>query len=112
LTSNDVPPDSALPNIHRVIKNELHRIDVLDTQIDDLRAALAHLVQSRHAAAESARKHRAIISSVRRLPPELICEIFALSTTERRSGGKERPWRLGHICRSWRQSAISYPLLW
>ncbi|KAJ7076709.1 hypothetical protein C8R44DRAFT_565689, partial [Mycena epipterygia] len=111
LTSNDVPLDSALPHIHRIITNELDRIDVLDPQIDNLRAALAHLVQRRDAAAESARQHRAIISCVRRVPPELICEIFALTFF---SGPrpKDPPWHLGHICRSWRESALSYPILW
>ncbi|KAJ7090177.1 hypothetical protein C8R44DRAFT_438972 [Mycena epipterygia] len=112
LTNNDVPPESALPHIHRIITNELHLIDVLDIQIDHFQATIAHLLQRRDAATECARQHQAIISSVRRIPPELICEIFALSTTERRSGGNMPPWRLGHICRSWRQSALSYPLFW
>ncbi|KAJ7090170.1 hypothetical protein C8R44DRAFT_686459, partial [Mycena epipterygia] len=111
LTSNDVPLDSALLHIHRIITNELDRIDVLDPQIDNLRAVLAHLVQRRDVAAESARQHRAIISPVRRIPPELICEIFALTLSTTGPRPKDPPGILA-TCRSWRKSALSYPILW
>ncbi|KAJ7087071.1 hypothetical protein C8R44DRAFT_564826, partial [Mycena epipterygia] len=112
LTSNDVPLDSDVPYFQRIITKELDLIDVLDLQINNLQAALAQLIQSRDAAAESARQHQAIISSVRRVSPELICEIFALTLSTTGPRAKVPPWHLGQICRSWRKSAISYPILW
>ncbi|KAJ6595143.1 hypothetical protein DFH09DRAFT_906412, partial [Mycena vulgaris] len=60
--------------------------------------------------------HKAILSPVRRVPPELLCEIFVLLSPHTRRIGAEQikqpPWYLGQICRLWRDAALSYPFLW
>ncbi|KAJ7120012.1 hypothetical protein C8R46DRAFT_1364775 [Mycena filopes] len=55
--------------------------------------------------------------AVHRVPPEVICEVFALTMpygTQRlgRHETERPPWQLGHICRLWRDTALAYPPLW
>ncbi|KAJ7069092.1 hypothetical protein C8F01DRAFT_1245299 [Mycena amicta] len=56
-----------------------------------------------------------ILSPAKRLPPELLCDIFRHSLSDGYVSGSRRsrpPWTLGHICHSWRITALAYPFLW
>ncbi|KAF9023019.1 hypothetical protein BDZ89DRAFT_1070236 [Hymenopellis radicata] len=58
-------------------------------------------------------KCRGVISPLRRVPQEILTEIFHLSCVDHTnildtSGG---PWRLGQVCRRWRNIVISTPLV-
>ncbi|KAJ7157392.1 hypothetical protein C8R46DRAFT_860111, partial [Mycena filopes] len=57
-------------------------------------------------------QHRAILSPVRRVPPELLCEIFSLTVQNDGDAPKQPPWYLGQVCGLWRHSALSLPSLW
>ncbi|KAJ7619788.1 hypothetical protein DFH06DRAFT_1482833 [Mycena polygramma] len=114
---NEVPLESEIPLVREIISCDEERLDALSTQISHLEAALADLVQSRHETRERLREHQAILHPVRRVPPELICEIFALTLDSPdgstiNNAGYSPPWYLGHICRSWRRWAVAYPHLW
>ncbi|KAK7017852.1 hypothetical protein R3P38DRAFT_3201512 [Favolaschia claudopus] len=56
------------------------------------------------------------ISPVARVPLDVLLEIFLLTEHNRQVNGRgpipTAPWRLGHVCRSWRDAALGYPLLW
>ncbi|KAF7335673.1 F-box domain-containing protein [Mycena venus] len=114
-TGNDVPLDSEIPFICDMISEGQDQLDDLEIQIRNLEAALAKLIQRRDEIAEHVRQHRVILNPIRRFPPELLCEIFALTLCDV-SGEDEipdqPPWYLGQICRSWRLSALAYPNLW
>ncbi|KAJ7176945.1 hypothetical protein C8R46DRAFT_1346865 [Mycena filopes] len=111
LTSNDPPPDSEIPRILDLISDAQDRIDALDPQIHALQARLASLVRERDETAKYLRAYRAMVSPLRRVPPEVLCEIFAWSVYN--SGEREEPpWYLGHVCRFWRGIALAYPRLW
>ncbi|KAJ7176925.1 hypothetical protein C8R46DRAFT_1188615 [Mycena filopes] len=111
LTSNDPPSESEIPRILDLISDAQDRIDALDPQIRALQARLASLVRERHETTNYVRHHRTILSPLRRVPPEVLCEIFAWSVYN--SGEREEPpWYLGHVCRSWRGIALAYPRLW
>ena len=62
------------------------------------------------------RQHQGVISPIRRLPPELLEEIFQFTTSfrvqSRWSTGRELPWTLAQVCRSWRVSALAISSLW
>nr|GAT56660.1 predicted protein [Mycena chlorophos] len=63
--------------------------------------------------AEDLRRHRAILSPIRELPAELVCTLLGLTLpVDDDPDGLRVPWRLGHVCRRWRQAALSYPALW
>ncbi|KAJ6502726.1 hypothetical protein C8R47DRAFT_214246 [Mycena vitilis] len=108
LNSNDVPLDSEIPPILSIVSDGQEQLQAVDSQIADLQAALAQLVQKRTQIAERVRQHRAIVSPVRRAPPELLGDILALTLSSR----KHLPPYLSHICRSWKLAALAYPLLW
>ncbi|KAJ7315327.1 hypothetical protein DFH08DRAFT_790288 [Mycena albidolilacea] len=115
LKSNDTPLPSDIPFIRDIVSREENRLDALNDQIQNLQAKLAQLTRMRDETAESVRQHRSVLHPVRCVPPEILCEIFALvllSADEDSMARATAPWRLGLICRSWRQAALSYPLLW
>ncbi|KAJ7606228.1 hypothetical protein FB45DRAFT_1012035 [Roridomyces roridus] len=55
-------------------------------------------------------------SPVTRVPPELLYEIFERVPPWPRLIGLDTvdhaPWRLGHICKSWREIALACPTIW
>ncbi|KAJ7467434.1 hypothetical protein B0H11DRAFT_2284386 [Mycena galericulata] len=117
LKSNEAPLDSDIPFIHIAISDCQARVDGLDAQIDDLQAVLAALVQKRDEAADSVRQHRSTLSAFRRTPHDVLCEIFisvysGAARVHNDIAVNVPPWTMGHICRSWRRSALSYPTLW
>ncbi|KAJ7673908.1 hypothetical protein DFH06DRAFT_1319025 [Mycena polygramma] len=130
LRSNGLPLDSEIPSIPGVITEGqaeiVHwdaRINALEAQIQSWRTTLAHLVERREEVAEHVRRHQSVISPVRRVPRELICEILVMavpssSLGEVRGVSLGRPpdpktsWYLGLVSRSWRDCALSCPALW
>ncbi|KAJ7656815.1 hypothetical protein DFH06DRAFT_465563 [Mycena polygramma] len=111
LSTNDPPLESDIPSIRDIISEGQQQIEAVDAQILCLHAALAQLVRERDEIAQHHRNCGAILSPVRRMPPELICAIFAL-TLPKDDNFPAPPWYLGHTCRTWRASALGYPHLW
>ncbi|KAJ7604695.1 hypothetical protein DFH06DRAFT_1253834, partial [Mycena polygramma] len=117
-TRNDAPLDSEMSSIRQLVSDGAHTLGVLDGQIRELENLLAQVVRKREEVVEQVRQYQAIISPVRRIPQELICEVFgwvALSDNDAEEDAKELtapPWYLGQICRAWRASALSCPPLW
>ncbi|KAJ7729188.1 hypothetical protein B0H16DRAFT_1697270 [Mycena metata] len=117
LRSNEPPQEAQIPVIRGIISDDKNRISLMDaeivslqSQIHNLNATLAQSLQKRNDAQLHALQHRSILSPIRRVPPELISEIF-----NRVCGGepgKRLPWYLGHISRSWRHTALSLAHLW
>ncbi|KAJ7940219.1 hypothetical protein B0H13DRAFT_1574363, partial [Mycena leptocephala] len=78
------------------------------------------LVEEEYMLLAEMKQFKAIISPIRRLPPEIIGEIFryfapALSSHHHSWGMKMRaeiPWHLGQVCRYWRNVAFSMRSLW
>ncbi|KAK6996553.1 hypothetical protein R3P38DRAFT_1966666 [Favolaschia claudopus] len=108
LRNNDVPRDFEIPYIHDILSTGQSEVDDLNIQIGHVVVALARLVRKRDITVENIRQHRAVLSPVRRLPAELVCEIGLLSVTHDR----RPPWRLAKICRSWRHFLLGNSGLW
>ncbi|KAJ7463667.1 hypothetical protein FB451DRAFT_1493179 [Mycena latifolia] len=56
-----------------------------------------------------------ILSPLRRMPPELLAEIFAFAVLSDPGGTHAAPrmkWDLGQVCRRWRAVCVSLPRLW
>ncbi|KAJ7058920.1 hypothetical protein C8F01DRAFT_1371068 [Mycena amicta] len=113
LNTNDPPLDSEVPQILNTMRGLETPTEAVATQLVARRTA--SLYDKILKLARSFRKHRAILSPARRLPPEIICDILRWSLPDDYvSGAREStpPWTLGHICHSWRITALGYSFLW
>ncbi|KAJ7056417.1 hypothetical protein C8F01DRAFT_1372935 [Mycena amicta] len=84
------------------------------TQLSDSRATTARLEEQIGNLGETLRKYRAIFAPVRRVPPELVSHILRYALPDDYVSGSSEcvPWNLGHICRSWRVTALADSFLW
>ncbi|KAJ7633184.1 hypothetical protein FB45DRAFT_914552 [Roridomyces roridus] len=118
LLSSNVPPlDAESICFRKLLVDIAARIDVLNAQIATMGVeTTAEQSVERDALAARADQYQTVLSPARRLPPELVCEIMTQVPCTREIGGPEpvaqTPWRLGHICRSWRSWVLEYPRLW
>ncbi|KAJ7135114.1 hypothetical protein C8R46DRAFT_1139496 [Mycena filopes] len=105
LASNVPPLASEIHAIHKAIS--------ADAQIRLLQSTLAKLLQSRSKTAQLVQKHRGVLSIVRRIPPELLGEIFGMASGDTSDADwREPPWYLGQVCCAWRRTALADTSLW
>jgi len=113
------PTKASLASARRSLQAKRSSIQALTAQIQSAEAALAQLIrESRSAIAElEAERTRleqvelatlAYLSPVRRLPQELVREIFMWCFEEHPCCA----WVLAAVCTSWRKLALRTPLLW
>ncbi|KAJ7483447.1 hypothetical protein FB451DRAFT_106651 [Mycena latifolia] len=119
LNTNETPLDSDSIFVKPAISNAGLRLVKIDDEIARLRDRLERLEEERASLSIFHSKNIAILSPLRRMPAEILCEIFSLtlpSLSEATDCGrfdvKNSPWVLGHICSHWRAIALSSPSLW
>ena len=111
LQSNIPPTDSEAIDILKVISaveaQSLHLHEIQDLGTDRMtKHQLDHAHQFVHA-------HRGVLSAIRRIPPELLQEIFLHITVPwTYSRWNTIPWSLSQVCRLWRTTALSVSSLW
>ncbi|KAF6761949.1 hypothetical protein DFP72DRAFT_1147765 [Ephemerocybe angulata] len=99
LWSNEVPNLIEATFIQREVDTVTGRISFLRAELEGLEDRL--------------RQHRAALSPVRRVPPEILAEIFSnLVTEDLDSDGRDTVLDLGLVCRSWRQATLASHRLW
>ncbi|KAJ7482203.1 hypothetical protein B0H11DRAFT_2022057 [Mycena galericulata] len=119
LVSNDAPYPSQKFFVQETLRKKKNELLALETQISALRSRL-RIVQGQHTdLAAEITQYRSIISPIRLLPPEIMGEIFLYFVPtfdsydyDGYSSGVQLPWKLGHICHSWRTIALSLSQLW
>ncbi|KII88525.1 hypothetical protein PLICRDRAFT_110496, partial [Plicaturopsis crispa FD-325 SS-3] len=77
----------------------------IDEQIDDLRQRRERLV-------ESLDDHAALLAPIRRLPPEILSEIFFHVMPTMLTVDSRMAPVLGQVCAYWRHVFFSSPKLW
>ncbi|KAK0227366.1 hypothetical protein EDD85DRAFT_149068 [Armillaria nabsnona] len=102
------------------------RLAELETRIADAQAKLNVLLQERDSLVWNLQRCTDVLNPVRRLPSDVLCEIFAHSMTGPKNsysfvgGTKLRSttisvpcqWRLGMVSMNWRHTALTYPRMW
>ncbi|THU90870.1 hypothetical protein K435DRAFT_246391 [Dendrothele bispora CBS 962.96] len=94
-------PEQELQNVNEEITR-------LDTLLNALRSRREKLVSYIH-------KHRQLLSPIRRLPAEIIAELFTFclpATHPPTRDLSEPPLLLTLVCKQWREIALSTPCLW
>ncbi|KAJ7622223.1 hypothetical protein FB45DRAFT_927280 [Roridomyces roridus] len=115
-TSNLPPVDSEAAHLRHLLAAAATGLNQVDSRIGALHEELARLLMQRDDLVARMEQYKAVLSPVRRIPPEVLCEIL-----EWLPPGFQRvdyyqvaqpPWRLAHICSLWRETAIGCPSLW
>ncbi|KAJ6568418.1 hypothetical protein DFH09DRAFT_1363119 [Mycena vulgaris] len=120
LTTNEAPEGAELSFIRSIVSNADTRLVHLDNEISQLQDRLRQLEEERATLTNYRAENNAVLSPLRRMPPEVLCEIFswtlpllraAMAAGHRGDVGKS-PWVLTHISSRWRAVAVSTPSLW
>ncbi|KAJ7753816.1 hypothetical protein B0H16DRAFT_763018 [Mycena metata] len=115
LGSNYCPEEEEVLEIGNHLAGPLSRMTALTRRISELDYGRGDLYQQWQAVHTYVEAHRALIAPVRRLPRDIIQEIFIACLPEDRNcvmSALEAPVLLGQVCSSWRTISISTPLLW
>ncbi|KAJ7252121.1 hypothetical protein B0H12DRAFT_1118592 [Mycena haematopus] len=115
LGTNYCPPDAELAQIQELLVEPCLRLKHLDDEIAVMRKALDKLTEERDALGAYVDAHKALLSPLRRLPLDVIEEIFMACLPTHRNcvmSATEAPVILGRICGSWRAISHSLPRLW
>ncbi|KAJ6457243.1 hypothetical protein C8R45DRAFT_1033020 [Mycena sanguinolenta] len=118
LTTNDPPTDVEVVQVRDVVDRLNASVVGLDASIAGAHAE--HLLQKlrnmRKHAIEAIRRGRAILSVIRRLPSDILAEIFAYTVPDlvlrHRRVTDTSPWVYGRVCSRWRTLSTSLPTLW
>ncbi|KAH6910995.1 hypothetical protein BKA70DRAFT_1560189 [Coprinopsis sp. MPI-PUGE-AT-0042] len=109
LKTNHVPSTEETIAIRKLI-------EVVEPQIVSLDAEIEAMKQRRAVYASFVEDHRALISPIRYMPPDILCNIFSYcvlyATPERVMRASEAPLLLAQICHHWRDLVINTPTLW
>ena len=115
LNSNYIATDSEAIEIRTLLKRPTSRLEELSIRLQELDEQYTQIRNEQASLLLSITKHRALMSLVRKLPIEIIQEIFiaCLPTAHNAVMSRwEPPILLTQICSSWRNIAHATPQLW
>ncbi|KAJ7472621.1 hypothetical protein FB451DRAFT_1089498 [Mycena latifolia] len=115
LHTNAVPSDTECQRIHELLTGPRKEVDKITSEIERLQTLINELAGKRANLIEFIDAHLALVSPARRLPEDVVAEIFAAALPSDRNAvmsGDESPLLLCHICRAWRRLALATPRLW
>lgn len=117
LASNGSPDEMELAYLRRQLSDSSIRTAQLSTEILALQLALSDLEERHDRHFHKVEECKALLHPIRRLPRELLQEIFrrCMCFDDHFDSVKENasvPWLLSQVCRSWRDAAIGFPVLW
>ncbi|KAJ7646462.1 hypothetical protein FB45DRAFT_890525, partial [Roridomyces roridus] len=112
--TNYCPTDEEIVAIQSLIIGPSLRVHALDDEIAALHQKLDALKEERDGVIAYVESHKALLSPVRRLPLDIVQEIFVTCLPDRNCvmSATEAPMLLGRICSSWRAISLSTPRIW
>ncbi|KAJ7173437.1 hypothetical protein C8R46DRAFT_115013, partial [Mycena filopes] len=116
--SNEVPLEAEAAVIEAELAPLDDRILSIDDEILRLRGKLERLAEERLSVSKYRAQHRAILSPLRRMPPEILGHIFSSTllaphkALETVVSVEESPWSLSHVSRYWRAVALAESSMW
>lgn len=117
LLQNNNPPKLAEHEIcsQIVAEGNVHSLD-LRQRILDTEKLLFQLRELKRATDLIIADYKRVVHPIRRLPPEILAEIFNFHVSSLQPDSslnpREGPWLLSQICSQWRRVALSLPRLW
>ncbi|KAF7289634.1 F-box domain-containing protein [Mycena chlorophos] len=116
LHSNEAPTDHQRRDVQRSIGDAYQELNSIQNELFELQCAITR-IQSREIALHNfIFDHSPVIAPIRRIPNEILCEIFSHCVQSGTHMNAPNPsgmaLTLTLVCRKWRRVALSYPLLW
>jgi hypothetical protein len=114
LSGNYIPTESQTQMICDTISSAQADISQLDGEITRLQAVLDGLAHKRDALRKYTNLHMALVAPIRRLPPEVLSEIFmqCMENNYVYRRLNTAPLLVGSVSSRWRTIALSTPRLW
>ncbi|KAF8216899.1 hypothetical protein K438DRAFT_1658426 [Mycena galopus ATCC 62051] len=119
LKGNEPPEESEATVLWSIVSKTDTQLADLDDEIFKLREKLSQSEEQRASLFSYRTQNSAILSPLRRMPPELLREIFSSAlpaavdlSHQRRWDIGQAPWLLTHVSSRWRAVALSTPSLW
>ncbi|KAF9265716.1 hypothetical protein L218DRAFT_859871, partial [Marasmius fiardii PR-910] len=113
LETNYAPEADVIKKIIEFLHKPEQKLCALNNQIARLEETLERLKSTRNSLQAHISSHRALLSPFRRLPEDVVREVFIrCSTSHPIRSTKHAPLLLTMISKSWRQIALTTPCLW
>lgn len=115
LNTNYIPNVEERQEISEYVLTVNQELSQLNVKIIEMRSALIQVVRTRDRLQAAANQHQALVSPLRRLPPELLQVIFVHCLPLHRNAvmhSSEAPVLLGRVCSEWRRISLSTPEAW
>ncbi|KAJ6561860.1 hypothetical protein B0H19DRAFT_894253, partial [Mycena capillaripes] len=115
LHTNTIPSDTDCQRIRELLVGPQKEVAELTAKIECLQDLISQLSKKRDQLNDFITPHLALISPTRRLPADVVAEVFAACLPADRNAimsSAEAPLLLCHVCRAWRTLALSTPRLW
>lgn len=122
LACNDAPRDSELSQIREIREDHARRVPYLEEEILRSTSSLERATRERERVLREIEAYRVVSSPIRRLPADIISEIFLTCRGEDTSNGDppevnsvdvtHMPWVLVQVCSRWRNLGTSESRLW
>lgn len=115
LQNNEAPPSEFLERAKIKINERSNKLSKLDEEIRGLQRRLEQLQAQREEIDKSLDTYRTVASPFRRVPRDILEEIFVRCLPGHRyptMESSDAPVLLTQVCRTWREVAFSFPRLW
>ncbi|KAJ7433679.1 hypothetical protein B0H11DRAFT_2259182 [Mycena galericulata] len=115
VATNEAPTDDEAAQVLRAMEESRARIIQLDRAISALQSIIEKHRRARQAASDQIRRGTLILSVSRRLPTDILVEIFNWTVPDeaaRKRPTARSPWLLGRVCSRWRALSLHLPELW
>lgn len=114
-STNYVPSKHEMDEIHNLLTDPINQLTQLDTEIARLQNIIDQLFLKRTQLHADIVSHKALTTPMRRIPQELLQEIFIHCLPTRHNAvmsSGEAPLLLGRVCSQWRSVSRFTPRLW
>ena len=115
VNTNYIPDVAERQELSEYVSRVNLELSQLNAKITEMRTALMQVARTRDRLQAAANQHQALISPLRRLPPELLQAIFVSCLPSHRNAvmhSSEAPVLLGRVCSEWRRISLSTPEAW
>ncbi|KAJ7590692.1 hypothetical protein C8J56DRAFT_539752 [Mycena floridula] len=125
LAGNESPLDSEISACEELLAELPNLLSDIDTRIATARTLVEDLERAREDLIRRADNYRVITQIIRRIPSEVLAEIFFLAQAPVPNSSKtnrlatissldtrKAPWTISQVCRRWRSIALNFPSIW